>query len=187
MTGLLASAILNARINERARMVTIPRLVLYGNSVFLAGIKAQLEHTAAFELITMEAMLTDVAERIHACRPRAVLFDLAMGYPEFAVALLHEQPGLLLIGVDPNSNELLVLSGQQEQALSTADLIEVVGKDAHHRRMLRSAPGGKQGDPERGTAKIEQITVNEGEAQERGDMGRRKTSENVQFGIIQEE
>ncbi len=168
-------------------MLANPRLVLYGNSVFLAGIKAQLEHSAAFELITMEAMLTDVAERIHACRPQAMLFDLAMGYPDFAVALLHDQPGLLLIGVDPNSNELLVLSGQQEQALSTADLIQVVGKDAHRRRMLQNALGGKQGDPERGTTKIEQIMVNDGEAQERGDMGRRKTSENVQYGIIQEE
>jgi len=102
------------------------RLVLFGNSVFLAGIKAQLEHAPALELITMEALHMDVADQISDHRPQAVMFDLTMGYPDFATALLREQPGLLLIGVDPNSNELLVLSGRPRQALSVSDLVNVI-------------------------------------------------------------
>ncbi len=107
-------------------MVAKSCLILYGNSVFLAGIKAQLENTAALELITMQDAPIDVADGVRACQPRALLFDLAMGYPDFAVALLHEQPGLLLIGVDPNSNELLVLSSQQKRAVAVADLLKVI-------------------------------------------------------------
>ena len=107
-------------------MVTNSHLVLYGNSVFLAGLKAQLEQTAELELITMEATPTEVADSVRTCRPQAVLFDLSMGYPDFAAALLHEQHGLLLIGVDPNSNELLILSSRPQQALSVSDLVHVI-------------------------------------------------------------
>jgi hypothetical protein len=42
---------------------------------------------------------------------------------------LHEQPGLLLIGVDPSSNELLVLSSQQERAVAMEDLLRVIRRD----------------------------------------------------------
>ncbi len=115
-------------------MVASTRLVLYGNSVFLAGIKAQLEQVPALELIALEAAQTGMVDRMRACRPQAVLFDLTMGYPDFAVALLHEQPGLLLIGVDPNSNELLVLSGQQERAVAVADLLKVIHREDTGRR-----------------------------------------------------
>ncbi len=107
-------------------MAATTRLILYGNSVFLAGIKAQLAHDPALELITVEAVRTDMVDWIRACQPQAVLFDLAMGYLDFAVALLHEHPGLLLIGVDPNRNELLVLSSQQKRAVAVADLLKVI-------------------------------------------------------------
>ncbi len=107
-------------------MVSNSRLVVYGNSVFLAGIKAQLENTAALELITLQDTHTGVADRVRACQPQAVLFDLAMGYPDFAVSLLHELPGLLLIGVDPSSNELLILSGRPQPAMSVSDLVAVI-------------------------------------------------------------
>ncbi len=102
------------------------RLILYGNSVFLAGIKAQLEQVPALELIVLETGQTAVVEWICACRPQVVFFDLAMGYPDFAVPLLHELPGLLLIGVDPNSNELLILSSQQERAVEVTDLLKAI-------------------------------------------------------------
>ena len=100
-------------------------VVLYGNSVFLAGIKAELELDPGIELIAVDTGSTDVMERIRYHKPRALLFDLAEGQPDFAVALLREQPSLLLIGVDPSSDELLVLSNRPAQALNLSDLIEL--------------------------------------------------------------
>ena len=102
------------------------RLVLYGNSVFLAGIKAELEHDAAIELVAVEAGNPDVADLMRACNPRAVLFDLPVAQSDFAVTLLRAQPGLLLIGVDPASDDLLVLSGHQAHCLTTDDLIQMI-------------------------------------------------------------
>lgn len=107
-------------------MAAISHLVLLGNSVFLAGIKAQLEQVSALELITIDSVPADVASWVRRVRPQAVLFDLTMQHPDFAVALLREQPGLLLLGVDPNSNELLVLSSHPQQALSVSDLVQII-------------------------------------------------------------
>ncbi|MBV5331669.1 hypothetical protein JZU69_04695, partial [bacterium] len=59
-------------------------------------------------------------------KPCAVLFDMGTGPLDYAIQLLRRQPGLLLIGVDPSSNEMLVLSGHPAQALSMSDLIEVI-------------------------------------------------------------
>lgn len=101
-------------------------LVLYGNSVFLGGIKAELQHNTAFKLITVEVGDPGVTEMIRACNPRAVLFDLSADQPDFSVTLLREQTDLLLIGVDPSSDDILVLSSQPVQALSLADLFNVI-------------------------------------------------------------
>jgi hypothetical protein len=39
---------------------------------------------------------------------------------------LRGQPGLLLIGVDPSSDEMLVLSSHPAQALSVVDLVKAI-------------------------------------------------------------
>jgi hypothetical protein len=101
-------------------------LVLYGNSVFLGGIKAELERNTPLDLITVEVGSPVVTDLIRLRKPRAVLFDLSEGQPDFSVTLLHEQPGLLLIGVDPSSDDLLVLSNQPVQARSLPDLFKVI-------------------------------------------------------------
>jgi hypothetical protein len=101
-------------------------LVLYGNSVFLAGIKAELERATTLELLTIEAGRPDALELICKHQPRAVLFDLGTGQLDFVVSLLRGQPGLLLIGVDPSSDEMLVMSGHPQKALSLSDLVEII-------------------------------------------------------------
>ncbi|MCJ7738446.1 MAG: hypothetical protein MUQ10_14240 [Anaerolineae bacterium] len=101
-------------------------LVLYGDSVFLAGIRTGLARDTALDLVAIEDGHTGVTDVIRACHPRAVFFDLAVGQPEFAVTLLRDEPGLLLIGVDPSSNEILILSGRPKQALTLSDLLNVI-------------------------------------------------------------
>lgn len=97
--------------------------------MFLAGIKTELEHCTSLELITVEAGCPDAAALIDSCDPRAVLFDLATQHTGFALALLRKRPGLLLIGVDPCCDELLLLSSQPIEALNISDLVEVINKE----------------------------------------------------------
>lgn len=109
-------------------MAACTRLVLYGDSVFLAGIRAELERLSALDLIMVEPG-GDVVELIRSCNPRAVLFDLAAEQSTIALTLLRDQPHLLLIGMDPCSDQLLVLSGRATQALNISDLVKVIKQD----------------------------------------------------------
>jgi hypothetical protein len=106
-------------------MAAHARVVLYGNSVFLAGIRADLERDASLELIPIEAGDPDATDMVRACRPRALLFDLAAEQPRFEV-MLRERSDLLLIGVDASSDELLVLSSQPAKAWSISDLVQLI-------------------------------------------------------------
>ena len=79
-------------------------VVLYGNSVFLAGIRADLKRRAELEVLTVEPDSPDTAGRIHTLNPTAVLFDLAAAQPDFAIPLLRDWPGMILIGVNSSSD-----------------------------------------------------------------------------------
>lgn len=105
-----------------------PCLVIYGNSVFLAGIKAELEceHALALDVLTIEAGFIDVPHLLRERKPCAVLFDLNMHQPDFLIPMLRELPSLLIIGVDPSSNEMLLLTSCPVPALTTHDLVHVI-------------------------------------------------------------
>ncbi|MEI7844996.1 MAG: hypothetical protein WCK35_04240 [Chloroflexota bacterium] len=109
-------------------MVANSCLVFFGNSVFLAGIKVELQKLVALELTTVEVESPDVLDLIRSNNPRTVLFDLTMPQMGIAIALMRAQPNLQLIGLDPSSNEMLVFSGLPAQALHMSDLIDVINR-----------------------------------------------------------
>ena len=106
-------------------MTMLPRLVFLGNSVFLAGLKADFI-SSRIEAITVEAHDPDAADLIRRHDPTAVLYDLTAGHQEAALALLRDRPGTLLIGVTPSSDQVLLLSGQQVTTLSISHLLALV-------------------------------------------------------------
>lgn len=107
--------------------MAVPKgLVLYGDSVFLAGLKAALSRYTALDPITFESGRHSICAQIHALNPRAVVFDLSAAHPEFALGLLCERPDMLVIGVDASSDEILVLSLRKEHVSSIADLVKII-------------------------------------------------------------
>lgn len=120
-----------------------PCLVLYGNSVFLAGIKAELERDPdlGLELLTVEAGCPDVAGMLRQRKPCAVLFDLGMDQPSFVIPILRELPGMLMIGVDPSSDEMLALTSHPVQALAVRDLVQLILEAS---KLQERNPPGKQ-------------------------------------------
>lgn len=103
------------------------RVLFYGDSVFLAGLKVELATAVApLHLRTLPTDSPNPLQTIRDYRPQALLFDLsATDQPNFAIPLLRQQPDLLLIGLDPSRDDLLVLSGQSPQAIHINDLIAV--------------------------------------------------------------
>ncbi len=118
-------------------MTANPCLALYGNSVFLAGIKAELSRRLVFELITIEAGSPNIVPVIRAHKPRALIVDQTTSRPDFSMLLLYERPGLLLIGLDPSSDEMLVLSNTPAQALSITDLVRVIHQKEANSKLFK--------------------------------------------------
>jgi DNA-binding NarL/FixJ family response regulator len=103
------------------------KVVLYGNSLFLAGVEASLTDRTGLEVSRLEANLPDALERLDALGPDVVILDMAESNAEFALKILKEHPGLPLIGLDlSKNNQVLVLSGQKREAFTAHDLTTVI-------------------------------------------------------------
>ena len=74
-------------------MATLPCVILYGNSVFLAGIRADLEERGRFAVLTLKPGCPDAPNIVRERRPAALLFDLSAAQLDCAIALLRDRPG----------------------------------------------------------------------------------------------
>lgn len=101
------------------------RVLLYGQSLILGTVGVSLQRYPHLEVVPLSPPLP-TAQELCALRPQVVIFDLESVPPEFPFSLLHEQPGLLVIGMDAAGDKLLVLSGQQARSLTTDDLIQMI-------------------------------------------------------------
>lgn len=112
-------------------MVKRTRVVVYGTSLNLAGIAASLKTQMGLEVIGVDAHLPNATRRLSQLRPAVIAFDLSDPDTSLDIAILREQPGLLLIGMDPANDELLVLSSRPQKVLSVAGLVEIIQQQGH--------------------------------------------------------
>ena len=108
-------------------------VVLYGNSLFMAGVEASLRGQPGLDVVRIDATFPNPVQRLDALRPDVIIFDLTTSNSpfsnlDFPSSILQEHPGLSLIGLDLNSNQVLVLSGQQHTVLAADDLAQVIQK-----------------------------------------------------------
>ncbi len=107
-------------------MAMASRVVLYGSSLILAGVGESLRKYPQLDVVTVDASCTPSEPDLHSLQPSAVIVDLGVMARETAFELLRDHPNLLLIGLDPGGNRLLVLSGQQARTLTTEDLVRLI-------------------------------------------------------------
>ena len=101
------------------------RIILYGKSVIMGTVGASLQSYPELEVIPFGPHLAE-AQDLKALDPDVILFDLQSCCPESALSLSVQRPELVLIGIDPDSDRLLVWSGKHAHALSTRDLVSVI-------------------------------------------------------------
>jgi len=109
------------------------RVILYGDSLILAGVRASLETTPGIEFLVLDQPLNRPLEELRLLCPAAIIFDLGAVQPESLLSLL-QQPDLLLIGIDPETHQALVWSGRQTAAVAVADLVSVIRSDFTRKR-----------------------------------------------------
>ncbi len=102
------------------------RVVVFGNTLVLAGIKTSVGLDKSCEMIACEqtASLPELA----ALRPDALIYELDSVPGEFLYSLSRELPGLLLIGIDRETNRAMFWAGQEVSEVTTRDLTRAI----HH-------------------------------------------------------
>lgn len=102
------------------------KVLLFGNSMLLALVTVGLvqrpelnvEQAATWEEVSLKMAEDSALDTL--------IFDLTGIGENHLLELLFKKPGLLLIGLDPERDDMLVLSGQLQQALETADIVNAI-------------------------------------------------------------
>ncbi len=103
------------------------KIIFYGNSVILGTLGANLRDCPQFQVTILLPPLPG-RQRLGELKPDVIFFDLEAEHPEAAFSLLEGCPGLLLVGVSPDSNLVKMWSGRQLRELSTQGLLEMVNE-----------------------------------------------------------
>ena len=113
-----------SKIANIHNMGKVQRVIVYGNSVALAGIEASINLDPECEVIAHAWPISQ--QELCRLHPDVVIFELDAVQPEFLYTLSKELPGLLLISIDPESNRALLWSGQQAEGWTIQDLEQVI-------------------------------------------------------------
>lgn len=100
-------------------------VALCTNSVVVSSIGANLEGRAGVNVVRIDPRLPDATRRLSDLCPDVAIVDLSSGQSE-PISLLRRFPRVLLIGVDMNSNELLLLSGAPARPLTMENLMQMI-------------------------------------------------------------
>ena len=100
------------------------RVLVCGESVALAGIAASLALDPDCQVASH--CLPVCHDELHALQPDVILFDLDAVSPAFVYTTSRALHGVLLIGIDLETNRALLWIEQQAEGMSSQDLVEVV-------------------------------------------------------------
>lgn len=103
------------------------RTIIYGDSLILEGVQAELAGNPSLEVIMLDNPPEKPLEELRLLNPAVIIFDLGALQSDFPLAML-QRPDLLLIGINPETRQALVWSGRQFSALSMQELFELIQK-----------------------------------------------------------
>ncbi len=107
-------------------MAQTKKVLLCGNSLFIAGLQTSLESVSDLQLTRLDARTDWLWKRLREEVPDVLILELGTMPGDQSLTLLKEFPRLMLIGLDPESDHLLVLSVQEQTPLAVADLVRVI-------------------------------------------------------------
>ena len=111
-------------LQETAQEKTIKKILLYGNSILIAGLTSKLEQVAGLEVefAKEDGDLGDLSGL------DMIVVDLRDSKTSQVLPRLCTAPGILLVGMDAITNTLTVLTSQSHPAHSMQDVLEALKK-----------------------------------------------------------
>lgn len=101
-------------------------VLVYGRSLNLAGIAASLKMDADLDVRLIDPHQGTAKDVLAEFLPETIIYDLTEPPTDLDLTLLQDQQDILLIGVDPSSDEVLVLTGQRSRAVTAGELAQLV-------------------------------------------------------------
>jgi hypothetical protein len=102
------------------------RVAVCGSSLYMAGLAASLQANPDVDVTRIPANTAALRQGLDELAPAAVAFDLGEMSGDVAISLLRDRTDLTLIGVDPSSDRMLLLSGRHERPVSAAELLQAI-------------------------------------------------------------
>ena len=113
-----------------------PLIVLLGDSVLIDGVAAGLAGRQVPEMVRIATFNGDIAERLKALEPDLIVFELDAPRSSSIFSLLRQQPGIMLLGLDLDYNQVIVLNSHQHITSTMNDLYQLVQAEASHHAHL---------------------------------------------------
>jgi hypothetical protein len=121
-------------------------VLVYGRCLNLAGVAACLKVDAGLDVHLADPQLCSAREVLEAFTPQTIIYDLTDPPADIDLALLGDRPGTQLIGVDPSSDDVLVLTGKRSRAVTMGELAALVaghgGRKLAQNEKLKAEQGG---------------------------------------------
>jgi hypothetical protein len=105
------------------------RVIFCGESLVLAGLHALLNQDSSMEVV--EQKLPFSACQLSEMQPEVIIYDTNALQTGFCDLLTEELPGLLLIGIDPDSHQVTLWSRRRLRELSSRDLVEIIHRETY--------------------------------------------------------
>lgn len=102
------------------------RVVIYGDSVSLAGLAIALNRQPGIEVVTLLPHQPDEETQLHSLDPKVIVFDQQQGNALNLLSCLGQNSHLTLIGMNADTDQISIWSGQRRQVGSLRDLTAAI-------------------------------------------------------------
>jgi len=102
------------------------KIALLGTSIAIDSVAAALAAAPGLELLRFKGSPVECLPDLHVLAPDAVVFDMAVASLDQPILELLTHPGLLLIGCDLATQQMVLLSGEPARLATVDDLLQVL-------------------------------------------------------------
>jgi hypothetical protein len=103
-----------------------PIIWIVGNNVLMDGVVACLEERQITNLVRWDVCETQLDADLPAGQPILIIFPLDTPGSPLLLDLLKKQPGLHLLGIDQNCNQVIVLNSVMRETRTMTDLYQII-------------------------------------------------------------
>ncbi len=107
-------------------MSTTRRIIIYGNTLALAGITLALQRQSALKVMALEFDEANLAQQIKLHSPNVIIFDQSQTDVKSILTCTEHDRDLLAIGLEADDDRMTLWSEQSARALTMQDLVQTI-------------------------------------------------------------